>query len=110
MPVQANKAIVGKNAFSHSSGIHQDGVIKHRQNYEIIDPAEVWADGSSIVLTARSGHAALKYRLNLLGVTLSKNDLNKVYDDFLTVADQTGLVEDADLKALVADFAVVSLD
>jgi 2-isopropylmalate synthase len=108
MPVQANKAIVGKNAFSHSSGIHQDGVIKHRQNYEIIDPADVGADGSSIVLTARSGHAALKYRLNLIGVNLSKEELDKVYDDFLEVADQTGLVEDVDLKELVADYAAVT--
>ena len=108
MPVQANKAIVGKNAFAHSSGIHQDGVIKHRQNYEIINPADVGADGSSIVLTARSGHAALKYRLNLIGVTLSKEELDSVYDDFLEVADQTGLVEDADLKELVADYAAVS--
>ena len=110
MPVQANKAIVGKNAFAHSSGIHQDGVIKHRQNYEIIDPAEVGADGSSIVLTARSGHAALKYRLGLIGVTLNKEDLDKVYDDFLEVADQTGLVEDADLKELVADYVAVGQD
>ncbi len=109
MPVQANKAIVGKNAFAHSSGIHQYGVIKHRQNYEIIDPTEVGADGSSIVLTARSGHAALKYRLGLIGVTLSKEDLDKVYDDFLEVADQTGLVEDDDLKELVADYAAVTL-
>lgn len=108
MPVQANKAIVGRNAFAHSSGIHQDGVIKHRQNYEIIDPAEVGADGSSIVLTARSGRAALKYRLGLLGVSLSKNELVSVYHDFLEVADQTGLVEDSDLKELVADFAVVN--
>lgn len=109
MPVQANKAIVGKNAFAHSSGIHQDGVIKHRQNYEIIDPAVVGADGSSIVLTARSGHAALKYRLNLIGITLSKKELDKVYDDFLEVADQTGLVEDADLKELVAEYAAVTI-
>ena len=110
MPVQPNKAIVGKNAFAHSSGIHQDGVIKHRQNYEIIDPAEVGADGSSIVLTARSGHAALKYRLGLLGVSLNKDDLDKVYDDFLEIADHTGLVEDKDLKELVADFAVLNHD
>ncbi len=109
MPVQANKAIVGKNAFAHSSGIHQDGVIKHRQNYEIIDPTEVGADGSSIVLTARSGHAALKYRLNLIGVTLSKKELDRVYDDFLVVADQTGLVEDEDLKELVAEYAAVTI-
>jgi len=109
MPVQANKAIVGKNAFAHSSGIHQDGVIKHRQNYEIIDPAEVGADGSSIVLTARSGHAALKYRLELIGVILSKEDLDRVYHSFLEIADQTGLVEDADLKKLVAEIQVANL-
>ena len=108
MPVQANKAIVGRNAFAHSSGIHQDGVIKHRENYEIIDPAEVGADGSSIVLTARSGHAALKYRLGLIGVSLNKEDLDSVYNDFLEVADKTGLVEDCDLKELVADYATVN--
>ncbi len=106
MPVQANKAIVGRNAFAHSSGIHQDGVIKHRQNYEIIDPAEVGADGSQIVLTARSGRAALKYRLGMLGVNLEEAELEKVYDDFLEVADKTGLVEDSDLKKLVADSSV----
>jgi 2-isopropylmalate synthase len=109
MPVQANKAIVGKNAFAHSSGIHQDGVIKHRQNYEIIDPIEVGADGSSIVLTARSGHAALKYRLGLIGVTLSKKELDSVYDNFLVIADQTGLVEDEDLRELVAEYAAVTI-
>jgi 2-isopropylmalate synthase len=110
MPVQANKAIVGANAFAHSSGIHQDGVIKHRQNYEIIDPAEVGADGSSIVLTARSGHAALKYRLEKIGVKLSKKDLDTVYNNFLKVADKTGLVEDDDLRHLVADYAVTNID
>lgn len=109
MPVQANKAIVGKNAFAHSSGIHQDGVIKHRQNYEIIDPTEVGANGSSIVLTARSGHAALKYRLGIIGVSLSKKELDRVYDDFLVVADQTGLVEDEDLKELVTEYAAVTI-
>ena len=110
MPVQANKAIVGKNAFAHSSGIHQDGVIKHRQNYEIIDPAEVGADGSSIVLTARSGRAALRYRLKLLGVSISRINLNKVYNNFLVVADQTGLVEDEDLKELVAEYVVIDFN
>lgn len=110
MPVQANKAIVGKNAFAHSSGIHQDGVIKHRQNYEIIDPAEVGADGSSIVLTARSGRAALRYRLKLLGVSIGRINLNKVYNNFLVVADQTGLVEDEDLKELVAEYVVIDFN
>ena len=110
MPVQANKAIVGRNAFAHSSGIHQDGVIKHRQNYEIIDPSEVGADGSQIVLTARSGHAALKFRLEKIGVTLSKEDLDKVYHDFLEVADKTGLVEDEDLRKLTAGYAVANVN
>ena len=110
MPVQANKAIVGANAFAHSSGIHQDGVIKHRENYEIIDPAEVGANGSSIVLTARSGHAALKYRLEKIGVQLNKKDLDSVYDDFLVIADKTGLVEDNDLKELVVDYATTNVD
>ena len=110
MPVQANKAIVGANAFAHSSGIHQDGVIKHRENYEIIDPAEVGANGSSIVLTARSGHAALKYRLGKIGVQLNKKDLDSVYDDFLVIADKTGLVEDNDLKELVVDYATTNVD
>ena len=110
MPVQANKAIVGANAFAHSSGIHQDGVIKHRENYEIIDPAEVGANGSSIVLTARSGHAALKYRLEKIGVQLNKKDLDSVYDDFLVIADKTGLVEDNDLKELVVEYATTNVD
>ena len=70
MPVQANKAIVGRNAFAHSSGIHQDGVLKNRENYEIIDPVEVGIRESSIILTARSGRAALNHRLELLGFQL----------------------------------------
>lgn len=110
MPVQANKAIVGANAFAHSSGIHQDGVIKHRENYEIIDPAEVGADGSTIVLTARSGHAALKYRLGKIGVQLNKKDLDAVYHDFLVIADKTGLVEDNDLRELVVDYVTTNVD
>ena len=109
MPVQANKAIVGANAFAHSSGIHQDGVIKHRENYEIIDPAEVGADGSQIVLTARSGRAALNYRLEKIGVRLNKEDLESVYNSFLKIADQTGLVEDEHLRLLVADYAVSNM-
>lgn len=109
MPVQANKAIVGANAFAHSSGIHQDGVIKHRENYEIIDPAEVGADGSQIVLTARSGRAALNYRLEKIGVRLNKEDLESVYNSFLKIADQTGLVEDEHLRILVADYAVSNM-
>ena len=80
MPVQPNKAIVGRNAFAHSSGIHQDGVLKNRESYEIIDPKDVGIDENSIVLTARSGRAALKHRLHLLGIELEKDALNKAYD------------------------------
>lgn len=80
MPVQANKAIVGRNAFAHSSGIHQDGVLKNRESYEIIDPKDVGIDENSIVLTARSGRAALKHRLHILGVDLDKDALDKAYE------------------------------
>ena len=88
MPVQPNKAIVGRNAFAHSSGIHQDGVLKNRESYEIIDPKDVGIDENSIVLTARSGRAALKHRLHLLGIELEKDALNKAYDSFLKLADR----------------------
>ncbi|HEY8400024.1 MAG TPA: 2-isopropylmalate synthase [Cytophagaceae bacterium] len=101
MPVQANKAIVGKNAFAHSSGIHQDGFLKHRENYEIIDPADVGADASSIVLTARSGRAALSHRLSLLGFTLSRTELDEIYAKFLDMADKRKQVDDSDLKELM---------
>lgn len=100
-PVQANKAIVGKNAFAHSSGIHQDGVLKMRENYEIIDPKDVGVDESSIVLTARSGRAALKHRLQLLGHTLTKEELDVTYADFLDLADKKKEVNDDDLLMLV---------
>ncbi len=100
-PVQANKAIVGKNAFAHSSGIHQDGVLKMRENYEIIDPKDVGVDESSIVLTARSGRAALKHRLQNLGHTLSGDDLDATYQEFLKVADIKKEVNDDDLLVLV---------
>lgn len=100
-PVQANKAIVGKNAFAHSSGIHQDGVLKMRENYEIIDPKDVGVDESSIVLTARSGRAALKHRLQLLGHTLTKEELDITYTDFLDLADKKKEVNDDDLLMLV---------
>jgi len=83
MPVQPNKAIVGRNAFAHSSGIHQDGVLKNVQTYEIIDPHDVGIDDNSIVLTARSGRAALKNRLAILGVNLEQEKLDKVYEEFL---------------------------
>ncbi|MCB0586110.1 MAG: 2-isopropylmalate synthase [Phaeodactylibacter sp.] len=101
MPVQPNKAIVGANAFAHSSGIHQDGVIKRRDTYEIIDPLEVGVDHSKIVLTARSGRAALAYRAKNIGFNLTKNELDVVYAQFLEVADQKKEVEDSDLKQII---------
>ena len=88
MPVQPNKAIVGRNAFAHSSGIHQDGVLKNVQTYEIIDPKDVGIDDNAIVLTARSGRAALKHRLHVLGVEMTQEKLDKVYEDFLKLADK----------------------
>lgn len=100
MPVQPNKAIVGKNAFAHSSGIHQDGVLKNATTYEIIDPKDVGIDTNSIVLTARSGHAALKYRLESLGVQLSEDALNKVYHEFLKLADKKKEIHDDDILIL----------
>jgi len=104
MPVQPNKAIVGRNAFAHSSGIHQDGVLKNRENYEIIDPQEVGVDESSIVLTARSGRAALKHRLQELGVTeISQEQLDEVYQKFLIVADSKKSLNNSDILALVGE-------
>ena len=97
MPVQPNKAIVGANAFAHSSGIHQDGVIKKRETYEIIDPLEVGVDQSKIVLTARSGRAALAYRAKNIGFNLTKLELDRVYQHFLKVADSKKEVQDEDL-------------
>ena len=101
MPVQRNKAIVGENAFSHSSGIHQDGFLKHRENYEIIDPADLGIDKSSIDLTARSGRAALKHRLSILGFKLTKFEMETVYADFLTLADEIKLLHDEDLYEIM---------
>ncbi len=101
MNVQANKAIVGANAFAHSSGIHQDGVLKKRDTYEIIDPAEVGAGASQIVLTARSGHAALKHRLEELGYEFEGEELDKLYEAFLNLADKKKEVYDEDLESLV---------
>ena len=101
MSVQANKAIVGANAFAHSSGIHQDGVLKKRDTYEIIDPADVGAGSSQIVLTARSGHAALKHRLEELGYELEGEALDQVYEAFLNLADKKKEVYDEDLESLV---------
>lgn len=101
MPVQPNKAIVGANAFAHSSGIHQDGVIKKRETYEIIDPADVGVDQSSIILTARSGRAALAYRAKNIGFELNKKQLDKVYVEFLKVADIQKEVNDNDLPLII---------
>lgn len=101
MPVQPNKAIVGANAFAHSSGIHQDGVIKRRDTYEIIDPREVGVDTSKIVLTARSGRAALAYRFKNIGHNLSKLELDSAYAKFLEVADRKKEVDDADLEEIL---------
>ncbi|GAB4193889.1 MAG: 2-isopropylmalate synthase [Thermoflexibacter sp.] len=101
MPVQPNKAIVGANAFAHSSGIHQDGVLKNRENYEIIDPVEVGAGDSQIVLTARSGRAALNFRLEKLGINLGREELNEAYERFLVLADSKKNITDADLEELV---------
>ena len=100
MPVQPNKAIVGRNAFAHSSGIHQDGVLKNGSTYEIIDPKDIGLDTNSIVLTARSGHAALKYRLESHGVHLSKEKLDKVYQEFLLLADKKKEINDDDILML----------
>ncbi len=106
MPVQPNKAIVGANAFAHSSGIHQDGVIKRRDTYEIIDPLEVGVDHSTIVLTARSGRAALAYRAKNIGYNLSKAELDCVYELFLEVADRRKEVQDEDLHEILAKVGV----
>lgn len=100
MPVQPNKAIVGRNAFAHSSGIHQDGVLKRRENYEIINPKSVGITESSILLTARSGRAALKHRLGKLGYSFSKDALDKIYEEFLELADSKKEIVDEDLKML----------
>jgi 2-isopropylmalate synthase len=101
MPVQPNKAIVGANAFAHSSGIHQDGVIKKRETYEIIDPRDVGVDKSSIILTARSGRAALAYRAKNIGYELDKLQLDKVYEQFLIMADQKKEIRDKDLPKII---------
>ena len=101
MPVQPNKAIVGSNAFAHSSGIHQDGVIKKRETYEIIDPLDVGVDKSSIVLTARSGRAALAFRMKEFGVNLTKKELDDVYNEFLVVADGKKEVTDSDFPIML---------
>jgi 2-isopropylmalate synthase len=104
MPVQPNKAIVGANAFSHSSGIHQDGFLKDAQTYEIIRPEEVGADISKIVLTARSGRSALAYRFRNLGHEYTRNDIDVLYETFLQVADTKKEVTDADLEEMAAQY------
>lgn len=100
MPIQPNKAIVGRNAFAHSSGIHQDGVLKNRENYEIMNPEDVGIDHNAIVLTARSGRAAIKHRLNTLGVELDNDKLDMVYEEFLKLADKKKVINDDDLLML----------
>ena len=100
MPVQPNKAIVGSNAFAHSSGIHQDGFLKNSINYEIINPDEVGADSSKIVLTARSGRSALAYRFRKLGYEFTRNDIDVLYDQFLKIADSKREVENEDLTRM----------
>jgi len=103
IPVQPNKAIVGRNAFAHSSGIHQDGVLKERGTYEIIDPRDVGVPDSEIVLSARSGRAGLRHRLTELGYALDEEQFEKVYHRFLEVADKKKMVDTRDLEAIVAD-------
>jgi 2-isopropylmalate synthase len=107
MPVQPNKAIVGANAFAHSSGIHQDGFLKHAENYEIINPADVGVPSSSILLTARSGRAALKHRLEILGHKIEGQELDIVYENFLIMADEKKQVNDQDLEILAMNIPVL---
>ena len=106
MPIPRNKAIVGGNAFAHSSGIHQDGIIKDRINYEIISPELIGLESSDIILSARSGRAALNYRLQALGYELNPEELKAVYDRFLQVADRKKEVFDEDLRAIMNDQVV----
>jgi 2-isopropylmalate synthase len=101
MIVQPNKAVIGSNAFAHSSGIHQDGVIKNRETYEIMDPHDVGVTESAIVLTARSGRAALAYRSKNVGYELDKLQLDKVYQEFLKVADTQKQINDEDIPKII---------
>ncbi|WP_256011332.1 2-isopropylmalate synthase [Desertivirga xinjiangensis] len=105
MPVQPNKAIVGRNAFAHSSGIHQDGVLKHRETYEIMNPEDVGIDQSEIILTARSGRHALKHHLERLGYSIERIDLDQTYQRFLVMADEKKEIKDDDLLILMGDEA-----
>ena len=109
MPVQPNKAIVGGNAFSHSSGIHQDGFLKDAQTYEIINPEQVGADSSKIVLTARSGRSALAYRFRKLGHEFNRDEVDQLYAEFLKMADLKKEIHDEDLQKL-ATLVVVSAE
>ncbi|ASW73682.1 2-isopropylmalate synthase [Chryseobacterium piperi] len=104
MPVQPNKAIVGANAFAHSSGIHQDGVIKNRETYEIINPEEVGVSESSIILTARSGRSALAYRFKHIGFDITKNELDVLYQEFLKIADSKKEICNEDLQSIMVGF------
>jgi len=106
MPVQPNKAIVGSNAFSHSSGIHQDGFLKNALNYEIINPEEVGADGSKIVLTARSGRSALAHRFQKLGYQYNRNDVDILYAEFLKLADKKKEIGDNDLAQMAKQYEI----
>jgi 2-isopropylmalate synthase len=109
MPVQPNKAIVGSNAFSHSSGIHQDGILKNALTYEIINPEEVGADNSKIVLTARSGRSALAFRFQKLGFQFDRNDVDRLYEVFLQVADGKKEVNDDDLQTMGKQHSTVEV-
>ncbi|HEX4849635.1 MAG TPA: 2-isopropylmalate synthase, partial [Puia sp.] len=110
MPVQPNKAIVGSNAFSHSSGIHQDGFLKDSLTYEIINPEEVGADGSKIVLTARSGRSALAHRLHKIGYSFTRNDIDTIYLQFLQVADTKKEVNEEDLQNLAKAYLASTVE
>jgi 2-isopropylmalate synthase len=104
MPVQPNKAIVGSNAFSHSSGIHQDGFLKDASTYEIITPEEVGAEGSKIVLTARSGRSALAHRFQKIGYQFDRNDIDVLYQQFVQVADSKKEVDESDLRVMAEEY------
>lgn len=110
LPVQRNKAIVGENAFAHSSGIHQDGMIKYKNNFEIMDPQDVGVEGTGIILTARSGRAALIHRLEKLGYNFTKETIDPVYEKFLAIADQKKEVHDDDLKAMIEPTKEITSD
>ncbi len=109
MPVQPNKAIVGSNAFSHSSGIHQDGFLKDAATYEIINPEDVGAEGSKIVLTARSGRSALAYRFQKIGFYFDRNDIDVLYDQFLKIADSKKEIDESDLQKLAESHQVAEV-